>query len=95
MHWTALGVGLGIAAYFGVSREPGAAVFLGSQPFCRPMCRYGGPTSQWDRAIPLIGIAVVACRVDFSLEPFFRAYPLAGAAVGVVGAWQLCMARYF
>jgi hypothetical protein len=28
MHWTALGLGLGIAAYFGVSREPGAAVFL-------------------------------------------------------------------
>ena len=28
MHWTALGLGVGIAAYFGVSREPGAAVFL-------------------------------------------------------------------
>ena len=27
MHCTALGFGLGIAAYFGVSREPGAAVF--------------------------------------------------------------------
>ena len=27
MHWTALGLGVGIAAYFGVSREPGAAVF--------------------------------------------------------------------
>jgi hypothetical protein len=27
MHWSALGFGLGIAAYFGVSREPGAAVF--------------------------------------------------------------------
>jgi competence protein ComEC len=27
MHWSALGFGLGIAAYFGASREPGAAVF--------------------------------------------------------------------
>ena len=27
MHWSALGFGLGIAAYFGVSREPGVAVF--------------------------------------------------------------------
>ena len=27
MHWTALGFGLGIAAYFGVSREPGAGLF--------------------------------------------------------------------
>ena len=27
MHWTAFGFGLGIAAYFGASREPGAAVF--------------------------------------------------------------------
>ena len=28
MHWTAFGFGLGIAAYFGVPREPGPLVFL-------------------------------------------------------------------
>ena len=30
MHWTAVGFGLGIAAYFGMFHEPGALVFLAS-----------------------------------------------------------------
>ena len=30
MHWTAVGFGLGIAAYFGMFNEPGALVFLAS-----------------------------------------------------------------
>jgi len=38
MHWTALGFGLGIAAYFGLSRELGVCIFsqLASMPVYVP-----------------------------------------------------------
>ena len=74
MHWSPMGFGLGIASYFGVSHEPGTAVFLAaslSAGLCVALViRYRNGTARF-----LIVIAAVAAGFSWSQ---FRAHAVAG-----------------
>jgi len=85
MHWTALGFGLGIAAYFGVSREPGAAVFW-AVSLSAGLCAVLAVRLRNGIARLLIVIAVVAAGFSWSQ---YRAYSVAGPV-----CWSGFMARY-
>ena len=74
MHWTALGFGLGIATYFGVSREPGAAVFL-EVSLSASLCAVLAVRLRNGIVRLLIVIAVVAAGFSWSQ---YRAYSVAG-----------------
>ena len=74
MHWTALGVCLGTATYFGVSRESGAAVFW-AVSLSSGLCAVMAVRLRNGIARLLIVIAVVAARFSWN---HFRAYSLAG-----------------
>ena len=74
MHWTALGFGLGIAAYFAVSREPVVAVFW-AVSLSAGLCAVFAVRLRNGIARLLIVIAVAAAGFSWSQ---YRAYSVSG-----------------
>ena len=74
MHWTALGFGLGIAAYFGVSREPGVAVFW-AVSLSAGLC--AGVAVRLRNGIARLLIVIAVAAAGFSWSQY-RAYSVSG-----------------
>ena len=94
MHWSALGFGLGIAAYFGVSREPGVAVFW-AVSLSAGLCAVFAVRLRKGVARFLIVIAVAEAGFFWSQ---YRAYSVSGPVLserfyGAVQGWVIGIDR--
>jgi competence protein ComEC len=94
MHWSALGFCLGIAAYFGVSREPGVAVFW-AVSLSAGLCAVFAVRLRKGIARFLIVIAVAEAGFFWSQ---YRAYSVSGPVLserfyGAVQGWVIGIDR--
>ncbi|MDP4063245.1 hypothetical protein IMCC1933_08630 [Rhodobacteraceae bacterium IMCC1933] len=74
MHWTAFGFGLGIAAYFGVPREPGPLVFVAAS-LSAGLCV--GPAIRFRTGIARLLIVIAALAGGYAWSKY-RAHAVSG-----------------
>ena len=94
MHWTAFGFGLGIAAYFGVPREPGPLVFLAAS-LSAGLCV--GLAIRFRTGIARVLIVIAALAGGFAWSQF-RAHAVSGPVLserfyGAVQGWVIGIDR--